>query len=233
MSRFLGRRTFGGGIRFRHYTGQPRPDTETLGVPRRVVIPMLQGYGVPAEPAVKQGESVLAGQIIGRDDSTVSSPVHATINGRVAEIARLKVGGRDVPVIVVEGDGTDTWTKLDGASAEWKNLSAGQLEDLLYRSGATGLAREGIPTRFRSAIIGPETVRHVIISQIGAERLPSGPGGPAARRRHSDFRRGPCHPRSRAARRTLPRGGERRAQPACAPADRVPCWEYEGERPRT
>jgi Na(+)-translocating NADH:ubiquinone oxidoreductase A subunit len=169
VSRFLGRRTFGGGIRFRHYTGQPRPDTETLGVPRRVVIPMLQGYGVPAEPAVKQGESVFAGQIIGRDDSTVSSPVHATINGRVAEIARLKIGGRDVPVTVVEGDGTDTWTKLDGASAEWKNLSAGQLEDLLYRSGATGLAREGIPTRFRSAIIGPETVRHVIISQIGAD----------------------------------------------------------------
>jgi Na+-translocating ferredoxin:NAD+ oxidoreductase subunit C len=175
MTRLLGRRTFGGGIRFRHYTGQPQADVVTLGVPRRAVIPMLQGYGVPLEPLVKQDDVVYAGQIIGRDDKTVSSPVHATINGRVAGITRLEVGGRDVSAVVIEGDGSDSWARLGGSDADWQKLPTEQIEDLLYRAGATGLAREGIPTRFRSAVIGPEVVRHVIVSQVGADVFRSNP----------------------------------------------------------
>jgi Na+-translocating ferredoxin:NAD+ oxidoreductase subunit C len=169
MTRFLGRRAFGGGIRFRHYSGQPQGDIGALGVPRRVVISMLQGYGVPLEPLVKQGDTVFAGQIVGLDDTTVSSPVHATINGTVAGIVRLEVGGRDVPAVVIDGDGTDSWVRLEGSGADWRRLSTEQIEGLIYRSGATGLAREGIPTRFGSAVIGPEAVRHVIVSQIGAD----------------------------------------------------------------
>jgi electron transport complex protein RnfC len=169
MARLLGRRTFGGGLRFRHYAGQPREDVEALGIPRRVVIPMLQGFGVPLEPLIKPGELVLAGQVIGRDDDGVSSPIHATINGTVAEIVRLGYSGREVAAVVIEGDGTDSWTRLDGASASWQSLSPQAVEDLLYRSGVTGLAREGIPTRFRSAVIEPEAVRHVIVSHVGAD----------------------------------------------------------------
>jgi len=169
MTRILGRRTFGGGLRFRHYAGQPRADVETLGVPRRVVVPMLQGFGVPLEPLVKPGEPVLAGQVIGRDDTAVSSPVHATINGTVTGITRVVVHGREIAAAVIDGDGTDTWTKLDGATPDWQNLSPEAIEDLLYRSGVTGLAREGIPTRYRSAVIGPESVRQVIITLVGAD----------------------------------------------------------------
>ena len=165
----LGRRTFGGGLRFRHYAGQPGNGTVAAILPRRVVVPLLQGYGVPLEPLVETGDTVYAGQIIGRDDATVSSPVHATINGKVADIVRLDVAGREVPAVVVEGDGTETSTRLDGASSDWQKMSAERLEDLLYRAGVTGLAREGIPTRFRSAVIGPEQVRHVIVSQVGAD----------------------------------------------------------------
>jgi electron transport complex protein RnfC len=169
VTRILGRRTFGGGFRFRHYAGQPGADTAAASLPRRVVVPLLQGYGVPLEPLVGKGDAVAAGQIIGRNDAIVSSPVHATINGRVADIIRLDVGGRDVPAVVIEGDGTDTWTRLDGASGDWTKLSAETFADLLYRAGVTGLAREGIPTRFRSAVIGPEAVRHVIVAQVGAD----------------------------------------------------------------
>ncbi|MBM3331309.1 4Fe-4S dicluster domain-containing protein [candidate division WOR-3 bacterium] len=169
MTRILGRRTFGGGLRFRHYAGQPQADVETPGLPRRVVIPMLQGYGVPLEPLVKPGERVFAGQVIGRDDATVSSPVHATISGTVAQITRVTVRGREVAAAIIDGDGTDAWTRLDGASPDWQSLGPETIEDLLYRSGVTGLAREGIPTRYRSAVIGPESVRHVIVTLVGAD----------------------------------------------------------------
>jgi len=156
-------------MRFRHYAGQPQPDVETLGVPRRVVVPMLQGYGLPLEPLVEPGDRVYAGQIIGRDDATVSSPVHATVNGEVAQVTCILVGGREVSAVVIDSDGTDSRGKLEGARPDWHSLGAEQLEELLYSSGATGLAREGIPTRFRSAVISPESVRHVIVAQVGAD----------------------------------------------------------------
>ena len=165
----LSHRTIGGGLRFRHYAGQPTAETDTMSVPRSIVIPMLQGYGVPVEPLVREGDSVFAGQIIGRNDATVSSPVHATINGKVTAIKQLEIAGRSIPAVAIAGDGTATWTRLGGASTDWGKLDAEQIEDLLYRSGVTGLAREGIPTRFHSAIIGPQAVRHVIVTQVGAD----------------------------------------------------------------
>jgi electron transport complex protein RnfC len=167
--KILGRRTFGGGLRFRHYTGQPRAEITTPGLPRGVVIPMLQGYGVPVAPLVKPGDRVFAGQIIGRDDTTVSSPVHATINGTVTQLIRVDIGGREVPAAVIGGDGTGAWARLDGASPDWQDLNAEAIEDLLYRAGVTGLAREGIPTRYRSAVVGPDAVRHVIVAHVGAD----------------------------------------------------------------
>jgi len=169
VTRILGRRTFGGGFRFRHYAGQPGTDTAAASLPRRVVVPLLQGYGAPLEPLVGKGDAVAAGQIIARDDATVSSPIHATINGRVADIIRFDVAGRGVPAVVIEGDGTDSWSRLEGASPDWQKLKPAQLEDLIYRAGVTGLAREGIPTRFRSAVVGPEAVRHVIVTHVGAD----------------------------------------------------------------
>ena len=169
MSRILGRRTFGGGLRFRHYAGQPESSVGTLGLPRQVRIHLLQGFGVSVQPLVREGDTVAAGQIIGRDDGTVSSPVHATISGTVAAIEHMAVAGRSVATVAITGDGSDALTRLDGASADWQKLNSSQIEDLMYRSGVTGLAREGIPTRFRSSIIGPEAVRHVIVSQVGAD----------------------------------------------------------------
>ena len=169
MSGLLGRRTVGGGFRFRHYAGQPAAETGAASIPRSVVIPMLQGYGLPVEPLVREADKVFAGQVIGRNDSTVSSPIHATVNGKVTAIQELAVAGRSALAVAIAGDGTEDWTRLAGASAEWRKLSAEQLEDLLYVSGVTGLAREGIPTRFHSAVLGPQAVRHVIVTQVGAD----------------------------------------------------------------
>lgn len=56
-------------------------------VPARVVLPVLQHVGSPAEPIVSVGDIVSVGQMIAKPAGFVSSPVHATISGKVTKIA--------------------------------------------------------------------------------------------------------------------------------------------------
>lgn len=89
-------RPFGGGFRFRRHAGQPAAETSATGVPRNVVTPMLQGYDIPVEPLVREGDSVYAGQVIGRDDSIVSSPVDLRIHRLPVNPARTAQAGTAV-----------------------------------------------------------------------------------------------------------------------------------------
>lgn len=170
------RRSFGGGFRFRHYIGQPAGTLDCLPIPERVVIPMLQGFGVPLKPLVEPGVTVAAGQVIGRDDASLSSPVHATVNGKVLSIAQIEYAGRNVLAVVIAGDGTDSWVRLEGHSAQHQKLTPGQIEGLLYRSGVSGLGSEGIPTRFHTSVINPADVRHLIVHMTGSDVFNPSPG---------------------------------------------------------
>jgi len=125
-------------------------------IPQSVVLALRSGTGEPVAALVKRGEAIKAGQIVARDDATVSSPLIAPINGVVAKATTGE--------IVIQGDATPAWQKLDGSSPAWKSLPAEQIERLLYLSGTTALAASGIPTRFHSAAIAPSDVEHVIVA---------------------------------------------------------------------
>jgi Na(+)-translocating NADH:ubiquinone oxidoreductase A subunit len=130
---------------------------------------------------VRPGERVVCGQVIGRDDATVSSPIHATISGTVDSVEPVEVEGRSVAAVFIQAEGRQgpgtrsvTLGELRSCppgqpSADWQKLPTERVEELLYLGGITGLGREGIPTRFRSAVIGPEEVRHLIVLIPGAD----------------------------------------------------------------
>jgi electron transport complex protein RnfC len=161
--------SFGGGHRFRGYMGQPGPALDLLAMPARVRVSLAQGYGVNVKPVVVPGQRVETGEIVGRDDEAVSSPVHSPAGGLVTGIEEVVCRGRKIPLVAVETRLGGGLSRLAPARSDWESLPPERIEDLLYLSGATGLAREGIPTRHRSAVIGPGAVRHVIVSQVGAD----------------------------------------------------------------
>lgn len=67
---------------------------EHIEEPQYVVIPMLQHIGAPCEPLVKRGDYVYMGQVVGDTDSYVSAPVHASVSGKVIDVApRWHPGG--------------------------------------------------------------------------------------------------------------------------------------------
>lgn len=162
--------TFKGGYEFKNYAGQAAPAIVTPRVPSQVAIPLRQGFGSEVKPLVKKGESVSAGQIIGRDDDSVSSPVHSSINGIVEDVKRVNYFKRDVGMVVIRGsDGSAQVSPIPGHSRDWEKLANEEIEKLIYLSGASALDREGIPTRFKSSIISPDDVRHLIIHAVGSE----------------------------------------------------------------
>ena len=58
---------------------------------QRVGIPLKQHVGAPCEPAVREGEPVSVGQVLGRPPVTdgkpgLGAPVHASIDGTVTAV---------------------------------------------------------------------------------------------------------------------------------------------------
>src|SRR3989338_8122664 len=56
-------------------------------IPKRVVIPLSQHAGSPAEPVVAVGDTVAVGALIAKATGFISSQVHAAIGGKVTKIS--------------------------------------------------------------------------------------------------------------------------------------------------
>ncbi len=163
-------RTFKGGYRFKNYAGAAAPVLIEAVIPERVVVPLRQGFSSEVKPLVKIGEAVFAGQIIGRDDAVVSSPVHSPVNGIVEDIKRMNYFKRDINMALIRTTNSSREiSRLPGHCAEWWKLPNAKIEELIYLSGVSSLDKEGIPTRFNSSIIQPADVTHLIIHGVGSE----------------------------------------------------------------
>ena len=101
----------------------------------------------------------------------------ATTEGVVIEAMATKEGAIEamsteamsIEAMVIESDGSAEWEALPGSSPEWEALSREAIEGLLYNSGVCSLGSSGIPTRFRSSLIGPGEVEHVVINGTEAD----------------------------------------------------------------
>lgn len=72
---------------------------------KELVYPLSQHIGAPAQPVVKKGDYVLAGQKIAEMGGFVSAPVHASVSGTVKEIKKVRNNvGAMVDAIVIEND---------------------------------------------------------------------------------------------------------------------------------
>ena len=54
--------------------------------PKEVLLPMAQHIGAPATPIVKIGDEVKLGQRIADPTGFVSSPIYASVSGKVSKI---------------------------------------------------------------------------------------------------------------------------------------------------
>lgn len=162
-------RTFSRGYYFTRFEGEPVGELLTSVLPSEVAIPLKQGFGHEVPCLVKYGDVVKAGQIIGRDDSSMSSPIHSSVSGTVNAVEQEEYFGENIQTVFITLDGSQEWQPLEGYSSQWRDLPNSKLEELLYLSGVTSLGSSGIPTSYQSSLISPSEVEHVIIHHTEAE----------------------------------------------------------------
>ncbi|WP_192034525.1 electron transport complex subunit RsxC [Halomonas sp. YLGW01] len=140
-------------------------------LPRRVVLPLGQHRGQPAEPCVAVGERVATGTVVARAQGLISADVHASITGEVIAIETHPVahpGGLEETCIVIEGNGIeDDWAWMP--PLDWRTSDAATLKARLAASGVVGLGGAGFPTQVKARVRERHAIDTLIINAAECE----------------------------------------------------------------
>lgn len=123
----------------------------TMPAPEEVFIPLQQHIGAACEPVVQVGDEVKTGQVIGRSEKMISSPVHAAITGKVKAIDRFPHPfGSRVTMVHIKGtpEREDHWAELQ-PHPDWQSLSAAELVEITREAGIVGLGGAAFPTHVK------------------------------------------------------------------------------------
>jgi electron transport complex protein RnfC len=136
---------------------------EVAPVPAKVIVPTRQHIGAPCAPIVKVGDVVKKGQVIAEAQAFVSSPVHASTSGKVAEIADYPhpVFGTCLSV-VIESDGLDEWTEGLPLHRDWMSMEINDMKEAVRQAGMVGMGGATFPTHVKMSP-PPEKKIHTFI----------------------------------------------------------------------
>ncbi|SFN10625.1 electron transport complex subunit RsxC [Marinobacter pelagius] len=120
----------------------------TAGLPERLVLPLQQHIGDPAEPLVQVGERVLKGQKIADVTVGMGVPVHAPTSGVIESIAEMPVphpSGLNDWCITLKPDGEDQWRERHPVS-DYRSLDREAVLGIIHEAGISGMGGAGFPT---------------------------------------------------------------------------------------
>ncbi|MBQ7364884.1 MAG: electron transport complex subunit RsxC [Clostridia bacterium] len=132
-----------------------------------VTIPTVMHIGKPARVCVKVGDAVSVGTLIAEADGALSSPIYASVSGKVTKIVDMMLSnGKTAPAVVITSDGAMT---PDQGITPPKISSREDLIEAIRRSGIVGLGGAGFPTHVKFAA-DPDKIEALVIN--GAECEP-------------------------------------------------------------
>ena len=158
---------FLGKIRVSHQKTTASVPAVRMTPPTEILLPVEQHIGAAAIPVVKVGDEVKVGQLVAEAPSMFSSPIHASVSGKVTKIdAYLTSSGKTIPAIRIQSDGLMT---------PCENITPPEITDIdslvcaVHNSGIVGLGGAGFPTALKLAAAKDGKIHTVIINAAECE----------------------------------------------------------------
>ena len=143
---------------------------QPLPTPEKVIIPLHQHFGSPAEPLVKKGDKVFMGQKIGESKSFFSACVHASVSGKVMKIENYNHPlGNPVSAVTISNDGED---RVFPDIKEYKNplsLNPEKIRQIVKDAGIVGLGGAAFPTAVKLSPPKDKPIDTIIINGCECE----------------------------------------------------------------
>jgi electron transport complex protein RnfC len=141
---------------------------EKIPVPAEIVLPMSMHIGAPSKPAVKAGDEVKVGQLVAEASGFVSSPVYASVSGKVKSVDTFEgANGARTTAVVIASDGLQTPCE---ALQPPVVTNMDEFLNAVRDSGSVGLGGAGFPTAAKLKVNDPSKIEYIIIN--GAECEP-------------------------------------------------------------
>lgn len=137
-----------------------------------VVIPMARVTGAPCTPLVKKGDNVKLGQCIGRSESFVSAPIHASVSGTVTAVEKRPhpTGKNLVLSVVIRNDHLDTKDESYAPPEDVDKLTDVEIISIIREKGIVGLGGATFPTHVKLSV--PKDKKVDVLIANGAECEP-------------------------------------------------------------
>lgn len=154
-----------GGVKVAHHKNTAEMEVVRMPEPKQVILPMQQHIGAPCTPTVKVGDIVAVGQVIGDSDKPVSTPIHASISGKVTAIGNVKLAnGAMAQGVTIESDGEmRLYEGIEAPHVETKE----DFVKAIRESGLVGLGGAGFPTHIK--LNAPSKIDTLIINAAECE----------------------------------------------------------------
>ncbi len=144
---------------------------EDVPLPERLVLPLQQHIGAPAQPLVEPGTRVLKGQQLASANGFISVPVHAPTSGTVLEVAEHTIphpSGLTDLCVVLEPDGRDEWTEHRGID-DFSAVAPRELLDYIRDHGVAGLGGAGFPTAAKLGSGTDSDIEFLVLNGVECE----------------------------------------------------------------
>ncbi len=123
--------------------------TRRAELPKRLVLPLNQHIGAPAQPLVEVGQRVLKGQLIADSPAPVTAPLHAPTSGTVVEIGEHPIphpSGLPGLCIIIEPDGLEAWAELPPPITDYRQADPQTLRARIREAGIVGMGGATFPS---------------------------------------------------------------------------------------
>ncbi len=143
-----------------------------LPLPETVYIPLSQHLGVPANPVVKKGDTVKAGQLIAKGEAFISANIHSSVSGVVDKIDEITdtTGYRKKAIVIkVEGDDWEEGIDLGTSVLRQCSLTPEEITRRINEKGIVGMGGATFPSHVKMMVPAGKKAEYLIINGVECE----------------------------------------------------------------